>query len=506
MTGTLSSNLTGLAIAEETSLKTLPVTPVWYAYEPNTYSNLGGKLTLVARNTINASRQLYKGVTTDLVASGGFNIDFTQTNLQRLMQGFFFADAHEKQDTQSFNSTAVVLTGANGSTHQFTAASGLASFLVNSLVESTGFNTAANNTVSKITTVAAGALTTTGLTTEASPPATARLETVGYQFAADDLSITFSGGTCTITTVVADLTTLSLNVGEWIFLGGDSSTLRLANNQGYGRIASIAAHAMVLDKTTWTPVTEASSGSKTVQMYFGKFIRNELATNLIKRRTYQLERQLGADGVGMMSEYITGAVPDQLVVNIKQASKMDADLSFVACDSEQRNGTTGVKSGTRVSSLGEVAINTSSDVYRMRLNIIDPANPAAASLFAYVSDIKMTLKNNVKETKAVAVLGAFDTTAGNFEFTGTVTAYFNTTDAVAAVRNNSDVSLDVIIAQHNQGFVIDTPLLALGNGMLNIVKDAPIDVPLDTNAARNSAGYTASMTFFNYLPNLAMPT
>ena len=499
----INSNLTGLAFAEEASLLTLPGSPVWYALEPNSYSDFGAKYTLVTRNTINPSRQLYKGVTADLDAAGGFNMDFTQTNLQRIMQGFFFANAHEKADTASFNSTGITITSTTTST--FTAASGLTVFIANSLVLLSGFATASNNALNKVSSSTGTAVTVaTTLVAEASPPAAARAQVVGYQFGADDAAIVYSGGQLSLTTTTADLTTLSLNVGEWLFLGGDTTTLRFVNNQGWVRIKSIAAHTIILDKSTFTPVSETTTGGKTVQIFFGKFLRNELTTSLIKRRTYQIERQLGSDANGVMSEYITGAVTDQFDLNIKEATKVEADLKFVACGYQANNGLTGIKAGTRVAALGETAFNTSTDINFVNMSIVSATNPDPSQLFGYVSDAKLTIKNSVKPVKAVGVLGAFDTTQGNFEVTGTINAYFTTVDATAAISNNSNVDLQVFTASNNAGWMLDMPLLALGNGQLNVTKDAPITLPIDTTAAQNANGYTAAMCFFSYLPTIAL--
>jgi hypothetical protein len=500
-----SSNLTGLAFAEEATLKTLPGSPTWFAMEPNSYTGMGAKYTLVSRNTINPSRQTYKGVITDLSSSVGFAADFTQNNLQRLLQGFFFADAHEKPDTQKFNAAAVPITSVTASTHTYAAASGLGSFVANSLVKATNFTTATNNGLKLVTSSSGTTVVLSAGLADETPTSAARLETVGYQFSADDAAIVYSGGTLTLTTTTADLTTLSLNPGEWVWLGGDTSTVRFVNNQYYARIKSIAAHAMVLDRCTSTPVSETTSGSKTVQIFFGRYIRNELTPSLIKRRTYQFERQLGNDSDGMMSEYVTGAVADQFTVNVKEAAKIETDLAYIGCGYETHTGLVGIKSGTRVAALGESAMDSSSDVYAINMSIISSSNPFTSQLFGYVSDAKLVIKNSVKEVKAVSVLGAWDTTSGNFEVSGTITAFFTTVAATAAISANSDVDLQIIVAKANAGWVFDNPLLALDNGQLNVTKDAPITLPLNTTAAQNSTGYTGAMTFFSYLPNLAMP-
>jgi hypothetical protein len=122
-----------------------------------------------------------------------------------------------------------------------------------------------------------------------------------------------------------------------------------------------------------------------------------------------------------------------------------------------------------------------------------------------VSDASITIGNNVSPNKAVGILGAFDTTAGNFEVGGSLTAYFTTTPAIKAVRQNADVGLSIIGAAKNTGFVFDIPLLGLGGGRLAVEKDAPITVPLESAGAENVNGYTMLHESFSYLPNAAMP-
>lgn len=516
MANKIDSNVTGLAFAEESSLKVLPGTvtngvsdeanAIWYGLEPNSYSDFGGELSTMARAPINASRQRQKGTITDLDASGGFNTDFTQNNITRLLQGFFFADAREKPSTLPLNGTKLPITAVNAGANTFAATSGLTVFKVGHLVFGSNFGDTANNGLAKVTTVAAGLLTVSKtLVAEASPPAAAKIEAVGFEFPSGDVGIVASASSLKMTATATDLTTLGLNVGGWVFIGGDATANQFANNKpGYARVKSIAAAAIEFSETTFTATTDAGSG-KTVRMFFGTVIRNEKTPSLIKRRSYNVERQLGDDGNGTQSEYLLGAIPNEFTLNIPQADKLNADLTFVAMDNVQRTGTQGLKAGTRVAAPGEDAFNTSSDIYRIRMNIVDSSNLNNAALFGYVSEATIAINNNVSPSKAIGTLGAFDATAGDFEVSGSVTAYFTTVGAVQAVRNNNDVAMNVIAAQKNAGVVFDIPLLSLGGGRINVEKDAPITVPLESSGAENSAGYTLLATFFAYLPNVGMP-
>lgn len=505
----IDSNVTGLAYAEEETLKVLPGTDgdeaVWFGMEPNSYSDLGGEITNVARNPINASRQRQKGTVTDLDASGGLNSDFTKSNMQRLLQGFFFADAREKPSTLPLNGAQVVVTAVNG-VNQYTAAAGLTVFKVGHLVLASDFGDAANNGMTQVTAVAAGLLTVSkALTAEAAPPAKAKVEAVGFQFPATDVSLVATATSVKMVSAATNLTTLGMTPGEWIFIGGDSVGTSFASNApGYGRIKSISATTVEFSETTFAAVSEPGTG-KTLRIFFGIVIRNEKTPSLIKRRSYQIERQLGQDDDGTQAEYLLGAIPNEFTLNVPQADKLNCDLSFVAMDNEFRTGLEGIKDGTRVDILGEDAYNTSSDIYRMRMNIVDPAAINNESLFGYVTEMTLAINNNVSPSKAVAVLGAFDATAGDFEFSGSVTAYFTTVAAVRAVRNNADVSINIIAASQNAGFAIDAPLVGLGGGRLNVEKDNAIMLPLEAAGAENALGYTALATFFPYLPNVGMP-
>lgn len=511
----IDSNVSGLAFAEEECLKQLPDVidgsglgdaAVWFGLEPNSYSDFGGEPTTLARSPISQSRQNKKGVITDVEASGGFNIDFTQNNLTQLMQGFFFADARQQSGTKNLNFVPVPVTAVTTTDDRYAADFSLNMFELGMLVKASGFTIPLNNGVKVVDEVNAAYIGVSSNLADETPPVAAKLEAVGRQFAAGDISLTVTSGIPALESTVTDFTTMDeLFPGAWVFLGGDLVANRFANNVGFARVNIVEADRVVFDDTSWAPATESGAG-KTIHMFFGITIKNESLPSLIKRRSYQIERTLGEDENGTQSQYLVGAVANELTLNIPEADKINADLTFIACDDQYRNGTESLKDGDRVASLGEDAFNTSSNVYRIKLSLNDPSTSNPSALFGYVTEANIAINNGVTPNKAIGVIGAFDTSAANFEVTGTMTAYFQTVEAVRAVRNNADIGLSMIATAKNAGFLFDIPLMTPGGGRIAVEKDAPITIPLENSGAENKFGHTMLYTNFPYLPNLAMPT
>lgn len=274
-------------------------------------------------------------------------------------------------------------------------------------------------------------------------------------------------------------------------------------NKGFARISVIAATYLEFDKVSWTGAVADNGAGKLIRVFFGDVIRNETTPSLIKQRSYQLERTLGDDGGGIQSEYLVGAVANEFTLNVAQADKVTYDVTFVATDNETRTGAQGLKGGARPTLPDSAAFNTSSDITRIKLATVSATDPAPSPLFAFSTEMKLTIKNNVSPNKAVGVLGAFDTSVGTFEVGGSLTAYFATVAAAAAVRNNSDITIDFLLQKKNAALLFDIPLLSLGDGRLSVEQDQPITIPLETNAAESKFGNTLLFQSFAYLPDAA---
>lgn len=502
----IDSNITGLAYAEESILGLLPGeggqpgSPVWYALNPNGYSDFGGEIITVAPNPINPSRQRRKGVTTDLNASGGLNHNLTFSNLTNIMQGVMFADAREKGYEEPTAVTAALFSVAE-----------TAGFLVGSLFKGQGFAVAANNGLHEATAIVLDVSVAAATTTvEASPPALSNIRVVGFQSAAGDVDVDAAGDLPTLTSTILSFDTLGIIPGQWIYIGGDTAIMGFltnSENNGWKRVRSVDTNILTLDKSESTMITEANA-AQTIQLFFGDVLRNESGT-LIKRRSYNLERTLGAADealpANIQTEILVGAVANECVWNVPSADLLNIDLSFVATDNVQRVGATGPKQTGVIAPFSAKEFNTSSDVSRIKLASVSSLDEAPTALFAFVTEATITINNNVSPNKAVGVLGAFDVTAGTFQVSGSLTAYFADITAVSAVRNNSDITLDMRFVRDQQGIVLDFPLLSLGDGRLNVEVDQAITLPLNADAASGEdvdpgLDHTLLITHFNYLP------
>lgn len=494
------SNVVGLNIARAQPDGTLGGTPIFRQREPNSFADMGGDYKSVARRPFNSTRQRRKGTIVDLDANGGYNEDVTSSNMVDVVEDAFYANAHAKA-----NQTNVAAVAA---TDDYTVGSSTG-FHVNSIVFGSGFANAANNGLHVLNAITdATHISTADALTDEALNATAKVQVVGYQFPAGDLAATVVGGVFRLTSATIDPTTLGLIPGEWAFIGGDAAGEHFATvAQGYGRVSAITSTHIDFDKTTFAAGADAGA-AKTVRLFFGTIVRNEADPTLITRHELYVERLLGNDADGVQSEVVERAVVDELNWVSPLSDKVNVDIKLMGLAHTTRTGlqkplSDAANGGTLLAAFGEDAINTSSNLYRARLAIVDGTLTPTA-LFARVTEWNLTFKNNVSVDKAQGTLGGFDTTAGMFEVSGKAKAYFTTVAAIAAIRNNSDVTFDAIYSKANRAIALDVPLIQLGGGRANIEMDKPIFLPLDMDAAQHQFGHTALVTFFPYVPSVGM--
>lgn len=484
MVNKVDSNTTGLRVAEETSMGVVANDAVWHPAEPNSYGDFGGEYTQVARTPISRGRQRRKGTIVDKDSVAGFNTDFTQRGLYRLLSGFMFADWREKP--------VKAVTAVSGASYTVTAGTDLAA---GNLVLGEGFAAVANNGLKQVTASGSTTVSVAGLVAEASPPADAKITKVGVQAASGDVTATVTGGVLTLGSTALDFTTLGLIPGEWVFIGGDAAGTQFdtVGNNGFARIKSISATALVFDRKPGASASDSGAG-KTIRLFVGHVIKNEADPALIKTKSYQFERAYPTIGE---YEYVKGCVANTLEIAIGTADKITVDLGYIAIDTEDLDAP---KAGTRPD-LGEDEVyNSSNDFSNFRMLNDD----TSMSLFTYVTEMNLSINNGVEALKAAGLLGAFDVSVGDFVAAGNATAYFTSSEAVQAVKANADVSLDLGLVKGNVGWVIDIPLMTLGDARRNVEKDKAVMLPISMEGVEHpTLHHTLLVGHFPYLPNAA---
>jgi hypothetical protein len=517
----IDANSSQLYFGEETTLGLQSPGP-YYPVEANTYPDFGVDVKTVQRSPLNIARQQAKGTITEQDVAAGFQADFTQTNLARIMQGFVFADVAEKAATQPTNGTQVGISAVSAT--QFTLASAVAAFQPNHLILASNFASPLNVGVMLASAVAGAVITAApvagGATVvDRAPGAAAKLKAVGYRLSAAATITGLLVFPCTLTdTGGVDFTTLGLHAGEWLYIG-DVGNVAAGSNynftgatsglllRGYARIAGITPTALTFDFTTFGGNGDASGATTAgVNIWFGNFLANQTTLQTIKRRSYTMQRYLG-QGLGNANqlEIMLGCVADKFTLNIPLSNKITADMTFVGINAAYQN--TAMVAGTLAAPYNEAAVNTSQDLVN---SLITVNSTESTSLFAYASDGKFMIDNGATVARALASPSGFDVQLGDFKASMTASAYFADISAVQSVQRNADVGYTNIFAKRNpttllgEGFIFDIPLLTLGGGKLKLEKDKKIMLDITGAGAANVYGNTVSYTRYSYLPASAL--
>ena len=497
-----SSNQATVFKSREVALQELPANPIFETREPNSFGDFGGEPTQVARRPFSQSRQRKKGSSVDLDVTAGWNEDFTFNNMQSVFDSFCFANPRVKPKTTA--------TAAQAATDIITVANS-GPFAVGSIVLVKGFVNSPNNGLKYVSAKAAGSITVgDGLVDEAGAAAT--VEVVGHRFVAADMALTVVGNKARITSATMDMRTFGLTPGEWVVVGGEQVVNGFgANNRGYARIGvnGITEDYIEFDKTTFAAAGNAGVGI-TLDLFFGTVIKNEEDPDLIVKLTDTIERPLGRDDDGRMSEVITGATANELTWTSPLANLVNIDVGYVGMKHIKRKGVDGLlaaEAGTTLTkALGEDGWNTSRNLYRARMAVVDPNTLNPTPLFGKVTEWSVSINNNVTGDKAQGTYGAFDTTEGGFDVDGEFTAYFKDMRAGQAIDDDADVTFDAIYSKKNMAFVLDLPLVSLGGGRPNVEQNAAIQLPLTTAAAESPFGHTILFNWLSYVPTYALAT
>lgn len=455
----------------------------WLFMEPNEIGNFSPEIGTVARDPISLDRQNRKGTITSLTASPEFTADTVQE-----MMGYF-GDAFLYSTWKGASPTGLDVTAATATGYAVTAGGDLAE---GTLIYVTGFPTPENNGLK----VVGAASTSTDIvvagTVAETAPAGARLRTAGVQCTSGDLTVNADGN---LTSTVLDFTTLDLTVGQFVHVGGEStaSKFAVADNYGLARIESISENLLEIGQTEQPFTVDAGTG-QTVQLLFQSFVRNVSVDDPdFQRVRHTMEARYNTAPVTY--EYAREAYCNTLELSFPSEDKSTMSLGFIAKDIEAP--VTARKDGAAWNNQALTeAFNTASDFMRLRVADID-----GNGVTSYFKDTTINIDNGAQPETVLGSLTAAFVNLSNFTVTLDTEAVMTDGAVLAAIRNNTTVSLQASLRNNEGGFVVDLPAMTLGDGSKNLSRNEKVKVTISANCFKDDIlGYTMGISLFAWLP------
>jgi hypothetical protein len=484
-----ATNRSTTAYVAEVTKGITPTSPAFKALR-NTSNSLEYKPTRVTSNEIRPDRQVTDQILTDLMSDGSIGIELSFNAFDDMIEA---ASQGAWASKPSVTVVTIDTEISDVSTTTLTIASGGAAFKAGMLVNTNGFNTAANNGL------LARVVSNTGTTVvfpaasfiaEANPiqvGASARV--VGFQGASGDITATATGlGSTTL-----DFTTLGLNAGQYLKIGGDvtASQFATAACNGWARIAAggIAATALTFDVLPASWSTDSGT-SKTIQVFCGDFLINGTT-----QRGFTFERQQ-QDLASPSYELFRGCEVNTLSMTYKSAAIITGTIGLTGLSA---TATTSRASGaTDVAAPAYPVLNASSNVGRLAQDGVVVAGPS------YITDLSFDLNNNLARQTAIGTLGAVGTRNGEVGLSGTLNAYFGDLSLLNKVLNDTPTSLMFRSGRsdgNRESILVDVPQAKLEGTAPVSGKNADRSFTGKYDAYRHpTLGYTFAVQRYWYLP------
>lgn len=485
----------------------LPGSPTWFRLEPNNITTFGPTITTVARTPITDDRQRRKGTITDLDSAVEIEHDLVLDPFADLVQRFVFATAVNQDmnipvtavETTGDTYAVAALDAAQANKLEFSAAQ------FASLIVGRGFTSPANNGLKQVDADIAPAATTISvaenLVDEPSPPANARVEFAGVRSLATAADLTWDWDPVTRTAQlasaadIADWTVFGFTPGQRIHIGSRDSSGAIqnafenaaANDMfGFARIRSISGGTMTLDKVgTALRFDDTTAPATPVDVISGRFVRNVPSSNVSEflDRSIQIEAawaNLIDPGPVDGYEYALGNFSNTLGLQLPLTDKAIFTAGFIGTDTDPPTATRRPNADSPIFPNGTEAFNTSIDVARISVEELDEDG-----ISTFFKSLTLNLNNNVSPEKIVGTLGAAFTNFGDFLVDLETQALFTNGDVLAAIRNNTTVTLDFVVRNTEASIYVDVPSMTLGGGGRELPRNETVLVNFTGQAFRD---------------------
>lgn len=371
------------------------------------------------------------------------------------------------------------------------------------IIFSRGWDTAANNG-EKI--VDAGStnleIKAPGLVVEAQSPTNknATVDVIGFQGAADDLKIdaqnnlTSAGGV----NFIADL---GIVPGMWVALGGTAagSAFDTIPAKSRARVKAVAAAKLTLERHSWAVAGADPAAGKQIRIYLPRLHRNYAINDAANYKQQAFYGELLEPGATAANEdaytYAEGLAPDGMDIDAPSENKIVATLKLVGLNCKDPTNVRAAGPADAYLPQATNELNTADGVKLVRLG------DANGTLVGEINSWKLSLTNTAKKLPVQGTLGGKKHSYGKFLHSVTMEAYYDNSDAIAALRDKRPLWWDAYAENDQFGVLFDLPFVAFRNGDRKYQQNEPVMITCDVPAFRNAFdGIAGSMCVFGYLP------
>jgi hypothetical protein len=492
------SNRGTLLISRETSEGTIAGSPDVRVIDYNSIEGFSPQVELVARDPVSPSNQRQEGQPVGFTVDGTIQMDLTLGLLELLIEGAThsaFTGPAPRYPTSCTSAHFVVPAGTT--------------LVERTLVMVRGCRTAANNglkmvgagsTATQIV-ISGGLVAETFTATEG-----VTVEVCGYRFAADDATLTVSGGVTTFGATIKNLTDFGLVAGQYVLIGSVPGTATNANrfanaaNRGVARIAlAPTAAAMVLDNTTGTLVTD-NGATKEIDLFFGREARIRYLTDanfLIPffRPEKSYNGLMAGPAPGYM--YTTGWQINDMSIAMPEKTKATMTVSGRGIGYVGPTASRATNYNAPVKQQKRAMVNTTSNIVRGRIRRVSDGTHYTG----YITAVNLRLAAPVEQNGAHGVMGSITNTAGKVMVDAEVNAHFTVPEVIEAVVGGYEVGCDWFIANGDGGVVFDIPEAKLGNAMDEMPLNQTVRINLAASAHEDSIfGTSFIVSTFPHVP------